>query len=73
MAIQKGYLKIWKSGDEKALDSNLEVMEDSEKEGEIKILLSLKKKVEEGVLKGQEVFIYFCIKKYINMRIIKRI
>ena len=63
LAIQKGNLKIWKSGEEKALNTILEAMEDSGEEGPIKVLLSLKKKVEGGVLKGQEVFIYFSIKK----------
>jgi len=63
LAIQKGNLKIWKSGEEKALDGVLESVEDTAEEQPIKVLLNLKKKVEEVSLKGQELFLYFTIKK----------
>ena len=63
VAIQKGHVKVWKSGEGKALDSVLESVDGSEEELPIKVTLSMKAKVEEGSLKNQELFIYFTIKK----------
>ena len=41
VAIQKGHVKVWKSGEGKALDSVLESVDGSEEELPIKITLSM--------------------------------
>ena len=63
LAIQKGHIKVWKSGEEKALDCTLESLADVEKEQPLKIFLKIKEKAETKNLQGRELFIYFNIKK----------
>ena len=63
VAIQKGHVKVWESGKERALDCTLESLSDSEKEQPIKISLRIIEDIDTKSLNGKELFIYFSIKK----------
>ncbi len=63
VAIQKGHVKAWESGKEKALDCVLDSLGDAEKEESIKITLKMKEEASVKDLRGKELFIYFSIKK----------
>ncbi|MEE2744914.1 MAG: hypothetical protein VYD54_13460, partial [Bdellovibrionota bacterium] len=62
VAFQKGFVKIWNKGD-KTFDFVLESVHEDGEDGPIKISLSLKNLEFENDWKGEEVFIYFNLKK----------
>jgi hypothetical protein len=62
VAFQKGFVKIWNKGD-KTFDFVLESVHEDGEDGPIKISLSLKNVEFENDWKGEEVFIYFNLKK----------
>lgn len=63
VAIQKGHIKVWESGEERALDCILDSVVEPEEDQSVKISLKIKHDVDIKGLKGKELFIYFAIKK----------
>ena len=62
VAFQKGFIKIWNKGD-KTFDFVLDSVHEDGEDGPIKVSLSLKNLEFESDWKGEEVFIYFHLKK----------
>ena len=63
VAIQKGHIKVWESGEERALDCILDSVVEPEEDQSVKISLKMKHEADIKGLKGKELFIYFAIKK----------
>tara|TARA_B100000029_G_scaffold313039_1_gene305510 strand:+ start:233 stop:1111 length:879 start_codon:yes stop_codon:yes gene_type:complete len=62
VAFQKGFIKIWNKGD-KTFDFVLDSVHEGGEDGPIKVSLSLKNLAFDNDWKGEEVFIYFHLKK----------
>ena len=62
VAFQKGFIKIWNKGD-KTFDFVLDSVHEGSEDEPIKVSLSLKNLAFENDWKGEEVFIYFHLKK----------